>query len=837
MSSDLYFSLVCNAAMLLSLGLIYDVFFRSKRAASPPTNQILFGIIIGLVSILLMMVPAKWTSGIIFDTRTILLGLTGLFFGIIPTLTAMIIALAYRFNLGGAGVLTGIATIMSSGLIGLAWRHYRCRESKELSLCELYLFGVIVHIVMILCMFLLPQEIMQRTIRSLVLPVIIIYPACTALLGNLLVRQQKRYRHEKDLIASEELHRTILQTAMDGIWRMDMQGLLIEVNDAYCRMSGYSREELLKMHISDLEDVPKAEDNIACILKANKQKTYRLESRHQRKDGTALDVEISIQPLAFDGGQYVAFIRDITERNQIERKLQESRKQYHDLVEGTPDLITRVDTMGRFTFVNHAAYKIFGLSPEDCVGRLAFDFIHPEDRDATIKAFNGWIKGGEEVFTLENRQVSTDGREHLMAWSARAEYAQDGTIIGFAGTARDITEMKRSEEERAELERQFHQSQKIESVGQLAGGVAHDFNNMLGVILGRAELMLLHMNPAQPYYQDLLEIHKAAEHSAALTRQLLAFARKQTIAPKVLDLNETVEGMLKMLGRLIGEDIDLLWKPDAKLWAIKMDPTQIDQILVNLCVNARDAIIDVGKVTIETANVILDAAYSSSHLGAVPGEYVLLAVSDNGCGMDKKTQNKIFEPFFTTKATGIGTGLGLATVYGIVKQNLGFINFYSEPGLGSTFKIYLPRHQGRQPPVKIDTLPEEQPRGHETILLVEDQPELLDLNKAMLEMLGYRVLAAGSPDEALSLAKKNAGKIHLLMTDVVMPEMNGLVLSQRLQSLYPDLKRLFMSGYTANVIAHNGVLDEGVCFIQKPFTITALAKEVRTALENCIEGV
>jgi CheY-like chemotaxis protein len=205
--------------------------------------------------------------------------------------------------------------------------------------------------------------------------------------------------------------------------------------------------------------------------------------------------------------------------------------------------------------------------------------------------------------------------------------------------------------------------------------------------------------------------------------------------------------------------------------------------------------------------------------------------------MDKKTQNKIFEPFFTTKATGIGTGLGLATVYGIVKQNLGFINFYSEPGLGSTFKIYLPRHQGRQPPVKIDTLPEEQPRGHETILLVEDQPELLDLNKAMLEMLGYRVLAAGSPDEALSQAKKNAGKIHLLMTDVVMPEMNGLVLSQRLQSLYPDLKRLFMSGYTANVIAHNGVLDEGVCFIQKPFTITALAKEVRTALENCSEGV
>jgi len=837
MSHNLFLSLVCNAAVLISLGLIFDVFHRRKRAASTFLSQFIFGVIIGLVAIVLIAIPANFLSGIIFDTRTILLGLTGLFFGTIPTLVAMAIAAAYRLTLGGSGALMGIATILSSGLIGLAWRHYRFRESKELSLVEMYLFGLIVHLFMILCMVLLPQELIQSTIKALILPVILIYPACTALLGNLLTNRQRKSRIEDNLMTSEKLHRTILQTAMNGIWQMDMQGQLLEVNEAYCRMSGYSKQELLSMRVSDIEVNQTPEKTIADILKTKKQGASRFESRHRCKSGNVIDVEVSIQSLTIEDEQYVAFLRDITERNRVERELQESRKQYHDLVEETPDLITRVDTKGRLLFVNHAANEIYGLAEKDCLGHLAFDFIHPEDQAATRKAFDGWLKNGEKVFFLENRQVSIDGRVHWMAWSSRAEYGEDGKIKGFAGTARDITRIKRSEEERAQLESQFHQSQKIESVGQLAGGVAHDFNNMLGIILGRCELALLNMDPDQPHYQDLLEIHKAAEHSAALTRQLLAFARKQTIAPKVLDLNETVEGMLKMLRRLIGEDIDLLWKPETKLWTIKMDPSQTDQILVNLCVNARDAVSDIGKITIETENVSLDAAYCSNHLGAVPGDYVLLSVSDNGCGMDKKTEDRIFEPFFTTKTTGEGTGLGLATVYGIVKQNLGYINVYTEPGLGTSFKIYLPRYYSQEQHPEAEILPEELPRGHETILLVEDQPELLDLNQAMLEMLGYRVLAAGKASEALSLAEKNVDKIHMLMTDVVMPEMNGLILSQRLQSLYPGLKCLFMSGYTANIIAHNGVLDEGVCFIQKPFSINALAEKVRVALESDNGGV
>ncbi len=397
-------------------------------------------------------------------------------------------------------------------------------------------------------------------------------------------------------------------------------------------------------------------------------------------------------------------------------------------------------------------------------------------------------------------------------------------------TARNISARKQLENESKKLQAQFQQAQKMESVGRLAGGIAHDFNNMLQVILAHSELAMARIDPEQTLHTDLQEIRKAAEHSANLVRQLLAFARKQTIDPKVLDLNETVEGMLKMLRRLIGEDIHLAWLPETSLWAIKMDPSQIDQILVNLCVNARDAIEGIGKVTIETQNAVLDEAYCAEHAGFIPGKYVLLAISDNGTGMNKEILDRLFEPFFTTKEMGKGTGLGLAMIYGIVKQNNGFINVYSEPFKGTTFKIYLPRQENKaRQEQKIDTL-KSVDGGTETILLVEDEPMILDIGKIMLERLGYKVLPAATPSEAFSIAETHTGRIHLLMTDVVMPEMNGRDLARSLFSLYPDLKVLFMSGYTANVIAHHGILDADISFIQKPFSMQDLAARVRETL-------
>ncbi|MHB8830479.1 MAG: ATP-binding protein, partial [Syntrophales bacterium] len=390
----------------------------------------------------------------------------------------------------------------------------------------------------------------------------------------------------------------------------------------------------------------------------------------------------------------------------------------------------------------------------------------------------------------------------------------------------------KAEEEKAKLQNQLLQSQKIEAIGQLAGGVAHDFNNMLGVIIGHAEVAMDKADTAQPLHADLEEILKAAQRSADLTRQLLTFARKQVISPKVLDLNETVEGMLKMLRRLIGEDINLAWLPGVDVWPVKMDSSQIDQLLANLCINARDAIAGVGKVTIETVNTRLDNDYCADHAGFIPGNFVMLAVSDNGCGIDKESLDKIFEPFFTTKEAGKGTGLGLATVYGIVKQNSGFINVYSEPDRGTTFRIYLPRYVGTLEKVLKNGNTEPIIRGFETILVVEDEPALLELTTTLLAMQGYKVLAASTPGEAFRLVKEHGGDIHLLITDVVMPEMNGRDLAKNLLALIPNLKCMFTSGYTANVIVHHGVLDEGVHFIQKPFSRQDLAFKVREVLDQ-----
>lgn len=385
--------------------------------------------------------------------------------------------------------------------------------------------------------------------------------------------------------------------------------------------------------------------------------------------------------------------------------------------------------------------------------------------------------------------------------------------------------------ERKQLETQLLQAQKMESVGRLAGGVAHDFNNMLSVIIGNTEMAMNKMRPSEPLYKTLQDVLNAGLRSADLTRQLLAFARQQTISPKILDLNDTLAGMLKMLQRLIGENIDLGWHPGHNLWQVKIDPSQVDQLLANLAVNARDAIHQSGRITIETSNVICDDVYCADRPECVPGDYVMLAVSDNGYGMSKETLTMIFEPFFTTNKEGQGTGLGLATVYGIVKQNNGFINVYSEPGVGTTFKIYLPRnteHDDAPEDKKIET---DLPGGNETILIVEDEITVLSLTQAMLEALGYNVLAAGNKDLAFHLVQNHAGAIDLLLTDIVMPDINGKELAERMAHLKPGMKCLYMSGYTADVIARQGILEEGIHFISKPFSLRDLANKIRAVLE------
>jgi signal transduction histidine kinase/CheY-like chemotaxis protein len=417
-----------------------------------------------------------------------------------------------------------------------------------------------------------------------------------------------------------------------------------------------------------------------------------------------------------------------------------------------------------------------------------------------------------------------------------------GRIVNFVAVKRDITQQLHDQRERENLQNELVQAQKMESIGRLAGGVAHDFNNMLQAILGYTDMALEQVPAGQPLHNDLLEIQKAAQRSAALTRQLQVFARKQAMAPKVLDLNQAVEGMFSMLRRLIGEDIQLDWKPGADLGSVKIDPSQLDQIVANLCVNARDAIEKTGHIIIETRNADIDRFGKDLHGGIEPGSYVLLAVSDNGCGMSPEVLGHLFEPFFTTKPLGKGTGLGLSTVYGIVKQNGGGIQVYSEPGRGSTFKIYLPRLGQTAEAAPADESQDPASRAHETILLVEDEESILQTSRRMLESLGYQVLATNSPATALRLAEGAGGdnvllneyadRIDLLITDVIMPEMNGPELVERLQARFPRLKHLFMSGYTANLIAVQGVQTGKMDFIQKPFSRTALAQKVREILDR-----
>jgi signal transduction histidine kinase/DNA-binding response OmpR family regulator len=393
-------------------------------------------------------------------------------------------------------------------------------------------------------------------------------------------------------------------------------------------------------------------------------------------------------------------------------------------------------------------------------------------------------------------------------------------------------ERKRAEEEKEKLQANLVHMQKIESVGRLAGGVAHDFNNMLSVILGHVDLVLANLDESSPLHANMTEIRSATQRSADLTRQLLAFARRQTVQPKVVDLNDVIEGMLKMLRRLIGEEVEVVWTPGRQLGQVKIDPAQVDQMLANLIVNARDAMAGgTGRVTIDTENVTIDEAYCALHPDCSPGMYVVLSVSDTGCGMDTDVLSHIFEPFFTTKGVGWGTGLGLATVYGIIKQNDGFISVYSEVGHGTTFRLHLPRQLGEGESKPETGVARKMTGGTETVLVVEDEPMISGITRKLLNGLGYTVLVTNSPQDALRVAKEHAYNIDLVVTDVVMPGMNGRELTDHLSAHHPEMKCLYVSGYPADLIAHRGMLDPGVHFLQKPFSMERLASKVREALE------
>ncbi|MFO1491485.1 MAG: PAS domain-containing protein [Kiritimatiellia bacterium] len=536
-----------------------------------------------------------------------------------------------------------------------------------------------------------------------------------------------------------------------------------------------------------------------------------------------------------DGGTlWHGIILDITERKRAEAKLAESEGILRDIVESTLSGFWDWNLVDNTEHLSPTFKRMFGYEDHEMESSPEAwqKLIFPEDLPGVLAVLDRHVRShGREPFYNEIRCRHRNGSTVWVVSAGRViEWSEEGTAIRMAGCHIDITKRKHAGAEREKLQAQLRQAQKMEAVGHLAGGVAHDFNNLLIGIMGYAELCRDRIAPDHPIRGYLDEITHDAGRSAEITRQLLAFARKQTIAPKILDLNDAVGGMLKLLRRLIGEDITLAWRPGAGMRRVNLDPAQVDQILANLCVNARDAIAGVGEIALETGSVVIDEAYCASHPEALPGSYVFLSVSDDGCGMDKETQARIFEPFFTTKGLGKGTGLGLSTVYGIVRQNNGFICANSEPGKGTTFKIYLPEIADEaKAPVSGRA---ETPGGREeTVLLVEDEKSLCVTCSLFLKALDYNVLVAETPAEALKMVAGHPGEIHVLLTDVVMPGMDGRQLAQRVSAAKPGVKVVFMSGYTADVIAQRGVLDEGVQFLSKPFTRSDLARKIREVLE------
>jgi PAS domain S-box-containing protein len=631
----------------------------------------------------------------------------------------------------------------------------------------------------------------------------------------------ERKRTEEAIRESEEGHRSIVQTAMDGFWLTNAEGRLLEVNDTYCRMSGYSAEELLTMCIADLVDNQTADETATRIKKLMSQGEARLESRHRRKDGSTFEVEASVQYRPVEGGRFVCFLRDITERKRAEETLRESREQLRLFVEHTPAPSAMFDRQMRYLAYNQRWTSDYGLGEQDLIGRSHYD-VFPEIPERWRDIHQRCLLGAVEKCD-EDPFPRADGTLDWVRWEIHPWRNGKGEIGGIIIFSEKITDRKRTEAE-------LMQAQKMESVGRLAGGVAHDFNNLLTVINGYSDFLLSGLDVGDPLRSYAEQIRTAGERAAGLTKQLLAFSRKQLIEPKVIDLNTTIQQSAPMLQRLIGEDIDLETYLDKSLGQVLADPDQIHQVIMNLAVNARDAMPDGGTLDIETTNVALDQGNTATmHHAVTPGRYVLMSVTDTGHGMDEKTRQQVFEPFFTTKELGKGTGLGLSTVYGIIRQNGGWIEVQSEVGVGTSFKVYLPRIDAC-PVQEANVISTATEKGSETILLVEDQEAVRSFAVAALQQCGYGIIEASDGEEAIVAAGKCSGEIHLLLTDVVLPGMNGHELSEVLKAFRPNLKVLFTSGYTADVIGDRGVLGPDMALLRKPFSPDELAAKVREVL-------
>jgi PAS domain S-box-containing protein len=635
------------------------------------------------------------------------------------------------------------------------------------------------------------------------------------------------WRHQFVDITPAFAAEQITNTMADALVVFDREGMVRVVNRAACELFGRSEAELVGKPRSMISDDFFPKKKMEQLLETGSIRTY--EVSYPVGQGRLLALELSTSVIRDRAGEPIAVLciaRNITERKQAEEAIRANEERFRSVAESANDAIVSADAEGRIIYWNRGAQTIFGYEEKEVLGEPLTRLMSERYRDGHRKGLERVRTTGEAHVigkTVELHGLRKDGTEFPLELSLATWKMGEDTY--YSGILRDITERKH-------LEEQLRQSQKMDAVGQLAGGIAHDFNNLLTVISGYSELLLRRLPSDHPGRPAVEQISQAGKRAVALTSQLLAFSRKQVLQPTVLDLNATVRNLEPMLRRLIGEHIELRVKLPPDVGEVKADSGQIEQVIMNLVVNARDAMPNGGWLTVETANASVDHGSSIPTVEARPGEYVMLSVSDTGVGMDAVTRSRIFEPFFTTKENGKGTGLGLSTVYGIVEQSDGFISADSEPGRGTTFRVYLPQVRERLSVAPPSHVPVEIHRGSETVLVVEDEEIVRTFASTELRSVGYSVLEAQSAQEATRICQEHRGPIHLLLTDVVMPGLNGRELAERLALLRPDMRILYMSGHTDDAVFRHGLLDRSVAFLQKPFSLESLARKVRDTLSN-----
>ena len=649
------------------------------------------------------------------------------------------------------------------------------------------------------------------------------------------VKHDRTLRRQADnaLRRSEERYRLLAENISDVIGLYDLGTNAVYVSPSVQQLRGYTPAEMIARPMMD-QLAPGSRDLAMRVFqeememersgRADPARSRTVEFEVLCKDGTTVWTESKLTAVRDSSGSLTGFVavsRDITERKRVEETLRNTSQTLRTLIDASVLAIVALDRDGRVTLWNNAATRMFGWSAQEVLGR-PFPAV-PEDRRAEFEDGRVRSQAGEDV-VYETQRRRKDGSLVDVLRSSAAIFDPQGELAGTMGILVDITERKQLEEE-------LRQAVKMEGIGRLAGGIAHDFNNLLTVIGGRAYLLLSQLPAGHAMRRDLLLIQQTGDRAAALTRQLLAFSRKQMLAPAVIDLNEIVSGMRALLERVLGEDVDLIMDLDPSLGHVSADPGQLEQVILNMAVNARDAMPEGGQLTLETRHLDVDPPYARQKVELAPGPYEVLSISDTGVGMDAATVARVFEPFFTTKAVGKGTGLGLATAYGIVKQSGGHITVHSEPGSGATFRIYLPRTESSES-ASLAVEETAARRGTEVVLLAEDDINLRALTRDILASNGYTVLESQDVEDALRIAERQDGTIQLLLTDVVMPRMSGRVLAEAVKRFRPDVKVLYMSGYTDNAIVHHGVLDPGTALLQKPFSPAALARKVREVLDR-----